>query len=306
MASGPTNVTPAPIVAPRKRFHYRLFNGEVRGRRGHIHWTIVTIVMWTLALLFLMPFVWMVVSSLKREIDVFRLPIRWIPDPLTWKNYIEIWTGRYPITNFIGNSLLVALVRVVGELLTASLAAYAFSRLKFRGRDIVFVLYLSTLIIPHQMLLVPRFILYRQLGIFDTLWALILPGIFTVFGTFLLRQFFLSIPQELTDAARSDGANELQIYWQIILPLAKPALASLAILAFVWSWNDYETPLVMLTSEDKFTVPLGLTRYFDESGGFSAALISAGAVSSVIPIFAVFLILQRQFIAALARSGLKG
>jgi len=278
----------------------------VLSREERIRWTIVSIVMWAVAILFLMPFVWMVVSSLKREIDVFRLPVQWIPDPLTWSNYVEVWTGRYPLTKYIGNSLIVAIARVVGELFTASLAAYAFSRLKFRGRDIIFILYVSTLIIPHQMLLVPRFILYRQLGIYDTLWALILPGIFTVFGTFLLRQFFLTIPQDLTDAARVDGASELQIYWRIILPLSKPALASLAILAFVWSWNDYETPLVMLTSEDKFTIPLGLTRYFDESGGFSAALISAGAVSSLIPIFIVFLALQRQFIQALTRSGLKG
>jgi multiple sugar transport system permease protein len=279
---------------------------RVLTREERIRWTIVSIVMWTVALLFLLPFVWMVVSSLKREIDVFRLPVQWIPDPLTWSNYIEVWTGRYPLTRYIGNSLLVAVVRVVGELLTASLAAYAFSRLKFRGRDILFVLYVSTLIIPYQMLLVPRFILYRQLGIYDTLWALILPGVFTVFGTFLLRQFFLTIPQDLTDAARVDGANELQIYWRIILPLSRPALASLAILAFVWSWNDYETPLVMLTTESRFTIPLGLTRYFDESGGFSAALISAGAVSSLIPIFVVFLVLQRQFIQALTRSGVKG
>jgi len=288
------------------RFRFRLRSERVLSREERIRWTIVSIVMWAVAILFLMPFVWMVVSSLKREIDVFRLPVQWIPDPLTWSNYVEVWTGRYPLTKYIGNSLIVAIARVVGELFTASLAAYAFSRLKFRGRDIIFILYVSTLIIPHQMLLVPRFILYRQLGIYDTLWALILPGIFTVFGTFLLRQFFLTIPQDLTDAARVDGASELQIYWRIILPLSKPALASLAILAFVWSWNDYETPLVMLTSEDKFTIPLGLTRYFDESGGFSAALISAGAVSSLIPIFIVFLALQRQFIQALTRSGLKG
>lgn len=279
---------------------------RVLTREERIRWTIVSIVMWAVALLFLLPFVWMVVSSLKREIDVFRLPIQWIPDPVTWRNYDEVWTGRYPLTRYIGNSLIVAVARVIGELVTASLAAYAFSRLKFRGRDVLFILYISTLIIPHQMLLVPRFVLYRQLGIYDTLWALILPGIFTVFGTFLLRQFFLTIPQDLTDAARVDGANELQIYWRIILPLSKPALASLAILAFVWSWNDYETPLVMLTTESKFTIPLGLTRYFDESGGFSAALISAGAVSSLIPIFIVFLALQRQFIQALTRSGLKG
>ena len=278
----------------------------VLDRGSRIRWAVITILMWAIALLFIAPFVWMVVSSLKREIDVFRLPIRWIPDPLTWKNYVEVWTGDYPLTRYIGNSMIVAVARVAGELLTSSLAAYAFARMQFRGRNAIFVLYVATLIIPHQMLLVPRFILYRELGIYDTLWALILPGIFTVFGTFLLRQFFLTIPQDLSDAARVDGATEFQIYWRIILPLARPALASLAILAFVWSWNDYETPLVMLTTESHFTVPLGLTRYMDEGGGFSAALITAGSVSSVLPVIVVFLLLQRQFIAALARSGLKG
>lgn len=297
------------LAPPRSRWP-RFRRGEsptaVMDRGTRIRWAVITILMWVIALLFIAPFAWMIVSSLKREIDVFRLPIRWIPEPLTWKNYVEVWTGDYPLTKYIGNSLIVATARVVGELFTASLAAYAFARMEFRGRNAIFVLYVATLIIPHQMLLVPRFILYRELGIYDTLWALILPGIFTVFGTFLLRQFFLTIPRDLSDAARIDGATEFQIYSRIILPLAKPALASLAILAFVWSWNDYETPLVMLTSEANFTVPLGLTRYIDEGGGFSAALIMAGAVSSILPVIVVFLILQRQFIAALARSGLKG
>ncbi len=274
-----------------------------RGRGG---WTAVSIVMWTLAIVFVLPFVWMLVSSLKREIDVFRLPVRWWPDPATFGNYVKVWTGAHPLPRYIGNSLIVAAARVAGELFTASMAAYAFARLRFRGRDALFLLYVSTLIIPFQMLLVPRFILFRQLHIYDTLLALILPGIFTVLGTFLLRQFFLTIPQELTDAARMDGASEWSIYWRVILPLARPALASLAILAFVWSWNDYETPLVMITTESHFTIPLGLTAYIDEGGGFSAALIMAGSVSAVIPILVVFLVMQRQFVAALARSGIKG
>ncbi len=278
----------------------------VRSNSERNRWIIISIVMWAVALLFLMPFAWMIVSSLKRDIDVFRLPIRWIPDPLSFKSYVTIWTGPYPFPQFVMNSLIVAGARVVGELFTASLAAYAFARMRFRGRDFLFLIYVSTLIIPYQMLLVPRFILYRELHIFDTLWALILPGIFTVFGTFLLRQFFLTIPEDLSDAARLDGASEFQIYRQIILPLARPALASLAILAFVWSWNDYETPLVMLTTESRFTIPLGLTRYMDEGGGFSPSLIMAGAVSSVVPVLVIFLLLQRQFIAALARSGMKG
>lgn len=275
-------------------------------RAARIRWLAVSGLFWALGLLFLVPFAWMVLSSLKREIDVFRPPFRIWPDPLTWLNYTTVWTGEHALTHFIGNSLLVALARVAGELLTASLAAYAFARLRFQGRDLLFLLYLGTLIMPFQMLLIPRFILFQQLGLTDTLWSLILPGIFTAVGTFLLRQFFISIPQEISDAARIDGANHFQIYWRVILPLARPALAALAILAFVWSWNDYETPLVMLASEAHFTIPLGLTSYVDENGGFSASLIMAGAVSSILPVIVVFLAMQRQFVQALTHSGLKG
>lgn len=281
-----------------------MFGGGLKS--STVRWLTIAIVMWLLALLFAAPFVWMVTSSLKRDIDVFRLPIRWIPDPISWVSYEKIWTGPYPIPRYMVNSIIVAVARVAGELTTASLAAYAFARVRFKGRNVIFLLYVATMIIPHQMLLVPRFILYKQLHIYDTLWALILPGMFTVFGTFLLRQFFLSIPQDLCDAAKMDGASEFQIYRQIVMPLAKPALASLTILAFIWSWNDYETPLVMLTSEKIFTIPLGLTRYMDEGGGMSPSLVMAGSVSSIIPVLIVFLLMQKQFIAALSRSGLKG
>ena len=157
---------------------------------------------------------------------------------------------------------------MLADLLTASLAAYGFARLRFKGRDLVFALYLSTMILPGQMLLVPRFVLFQYLHIYDTPWALILPNAFTPFGTFLLRQFLLTIPSELSDAARIDGANKLQIYWRVMLPLLRPALGSLAIVAFVWSWNEYETALVMLTSESIYTIPLGMTKYFDDRGAF--------------------------------------
>lgn len=269
-------------------------------------WILAVAVLWLIAMLFLFPFYWMLVSSFKRDIDVFRLPVEWLPDPLSTASYENVWTGAHLIWKFMINSLIVAVSRVGGEILTASLAAYAFARMEFRFKNAIFLMYLATMIIPHQMLLVPRFILYQQIGIHDTLWALILPGMFTVFGTFLLRQFFMGIPIDLTDAAKMDGATELQCYWQIVMPLAKPALASLMILAFVWSWNDYETPLVMLTSESNFTIPIGLTRYMDEGGGMSPSLAMAGAVSSIVPVMIVFLLLQRQFIQALTRSGLKG
>lgn len=283
--------------------------GQVRGwqpTRLSPRWVVVSVLMWALALLFVLPFAWMVVSSLKREIDIFRLPVTWVPHPATLINYVIVWAGSYPLWHYFLNSLFVSLARVAGDLLTASLAAYGFSRLRFRGRDALFFIYLSSLAIPFQILLVPRFLLLRQMGLYDTLWALILPGIFTVFGTFLLRQFFIGIPQELSEAARIDGAGELQIYFRIILPLARPALAALAILVFVTSWNDYETPLVMLTSDTNYTIPLGLTNFVDVNGGFGAGPTMAGAVSSLLPVFVLFLTLQRQFVQAITRTGLKG
>ncbi|MDN5726454.1 MAG: carbohydrate ABC transporter permease [Propionibacteriales bacterium] len=261
--------------------------------------------LWALAALFILPFVWMLSSSLKRNIDVFAVPVRWIPDPVQWSNYVEVWLGDQSMLRYFGNSLLVTGVSVTGDLITASMAGYAFALLSFKGRDKVFLIYLATAIVPYQLLLVPRFMFFQQLGLYDTLWALILPGIFTLFGTFLLRQFFIACPPELGEAARIDGAGEWAVFWRVYLPQAKPMLAALAIIRFVGSWNDYETPLVMLSDERKYTVPLGLTQFIDAEGGLSAGLAMAASVSSVIPILIVFLIFQRQFVAALAHAGLK-
>ncbi|MFC7618979.1 carbohydrate ABC transporter permease [Microlunatus sp. GCM10028923] len=263
------------------------------------------IILWTLAVGFLLPFVWMISSSLKRNLDVFSIPVRWIPDPVQWANYAEVWFGEASIARYFGNSLIVSLIGVVGDLTTSSMAGYAFARLTFAGRDKIFLLYLATAIVPMQLLLIPRFMYFQQLGLYNTLWALILPGIFTIFGTFLIRQFFVAAPPELGEAARIDGANEWQVFWRIYLPLARPVLAALAIISFVGSWNDYETPLIMLSDKSSYTVPLGLTQFVDSDGGLSAGLAMAASVSSVIPIMIVFLVFQRNFIAALAHSGLK-
>lgn len=261
--------------------------------------------LWALAVLFLLPFVWMLSSSLKRNIDVFSLPVQWIPDPVQWANYAEVWLGESSMLRFFANSMIVSLVGVVGDLFTSSMAGYAFARLASQGRDRVFLMYLATAIVPTQLLLIPRFMYFQQLGLYNTLWALLLPGIFTVFGTFLIRQFYLAVPAELGEAARIDGAGEWQVFWRVYLPLARPVLAALGIISFVGSWNDYETPLIMLSDATKYTVPLGLTQFVDADGGISAGLAMAGAVSSVIPILTVFLIFQRNFVAALAHSGLK-
>lgn len=253
------------------------------------------------------PLLWMVLTSLKTNSQALAVPVVWWPHPFLWQNYPQVLSA-VPFYRFFLNTLLYAAVTIVGVCLSSSLVAYGFSRIRWRGRDFLFQVMVSTLLIPFFATLVPLFVMYKRFHMVGWYLPLMIPTFLgsSVFSTFLLRQFFMTIPQELSDAARIDGANDWQIYWRVILPLAKPALASLAILAFVWSWNDYETPLVMLTSEHNFTIPLGLTSYIDESGGFSASLIMAGAVSSVIPIIAVFLFMQRQFIQALARSGLKG
>lgn len=261
--------------------------------------------MWALALLFLAPFVWMLSASLKRDMDVFTIPIEWIPKAFRWQNYARVWTGQHSMVHYFVNSGLVVAGRIIGEVTLASLAGYAFGRLRFRGRNALFMVFLGTFIVPAQLLLVPRFMFFRQIGLYDSLWALILPALSSVFGTFLMRQHFASAPAELGEAARIDGANELKIFLRVYLPMAKPIIAAYAILVFDSAWNDYETPLVMLSSDSKYTVPLGLTQFISENGTISAALSMAGSVSSVIPILVFFLIFQRKFLQSMARAGLR-
>ncbi|MFC0673187.1 carbohydrate ABC transporter permease [Brachybacterium hainanense] len=261
--------------------------------------------LWLLALLFLLPFAWMISTSLKPDVDAFTVPMRWIPRDVRWENYLEVLFGEGSILPAFGNSVLVALLRVAGELTTATLAGYAFARLRFRGRGPVFIAYLATSLIPAQLLLVPRFVYFQKLGLYDSLWALILPGMFTVLGTFLMRQFFIAQPGEFAEAARIDGANEWQIFRRIYLPTAMPMISALAILTFVWSWNDFETPLVFLSTPESFTLPLALTSFTDETGAMAPGVSMAAAVISILPILVVFLIFQRRFVQAMTESALK-
>lgn len=274
-------------------------------RKERLRWLVRGVVMWALALLFLAPFVWMVSSSLKRDIDVFTLPITWIPNELQWNNYVKIWTGPDSMVQYFLNSGFVVALRIIGEVILCSLAGYAFGRLQFRGRNRLFLLFLASSIVPGQLLLVPRFMFFRELGMYDSLWALILPGLASVFGIFLMRQHFASAPPELGEAARIDGANEFSIFLRIYIPLAVPIITAFAILVFDAAWNDYETPLVMISSRENYTVPLGLTTFISDTGTISAALSMAGSVSSVIPILVFFLIFQKRFLASMARAGLR-
>ncbi|TCC22638.1 carbohydrate ABC transporter permease [Kribbella speibonae] len=303
--AGPTHVA-SPVPAKSVPVNRSRRAPHTRRRGSRAGYVVKSVLLWAFAMLFLLPFLWMLSSSLKRNLDVFAIPVRWIPSPVEWQNYVEVWTGgAVTMAVFFANSLTVSLIGVVGDLTTSAMAGYAFARLTFRGRDKVFLLYVATAIVPMQLLLIPRFMFFQQLGLYNTLWALILPGIFTVFGTFLVRQAFLAVPAELGEAARIDGAGEWRVFSRVYLPQIRSTLAALAIISFVGSWNDYEGPLIMLSNQNLYTVPLGLTRFVDADGGLSAGLAMAGSVSSVIPILIVFLVFQRQFVAALASSGLK-
>lgn len=256
------------------------------------------------ALWMVVPFLWMLSTSLKTNDATLAVPPQWIPDPATLDNYWRV-AEVFPVGRFFLNSVLVSVTATLGQLLTASMAAYAFARIPWRGRQAVFLLYLATLMIPMQVTLTPLFILMTWLGWTNTYQALILPASFSAFGTFLLRQYFLTIPKELEEAAFVDGASHWTVYSRIVMPLARPGLAALAIFAFMGNWNSFLWPLVVTTDPQLMTLPLGLAtlhgRWYTEWN-----LVMAGAVINVLPMIGVFLLAQKQFIKGMTLSGLKG
>ncbi len=252
----------------------------------------------------LVPFVWMLSTSLKEPGDVFIYPPQWIPQPVVWENYLETVTIM-PFGRFYLNSAIQAVSVTVLQLLTASLAAFAFARLRFRGRDALFLLYLATMMIPFQVTMIPNFIVMRFLNWIDTFRALILPPAFSAFSTFLLRQYFMSIPAELDDAARVDGASSFRIWWQILIPLSGPALATLAIFTFLGQWNNFLWPLVVTNSEEMWTLPVGLASF---QGQYSIEwhLLMAGSVIAVVPILIIYLVGQKWFVRGITLTGMGG
>ena len=257
-----------------------------------------------LALITLVPFIWMVSASLKTNNDVFAIPIQWIPKTWHPENYSVIWE-RIPLVTFFKNTAFLSIVITVIQLLTSSFAAYGFSKMNFKGRDTLFLAYIGTIAVPWQSYMIPQFIMMRQLGLTDTLWSLVLLQAFSAFGVFLLKQYYSSIPDELCESARIDGLSEWGIYRRIILPLTKPALASLTIITFVNTWNDYMGPFIYLSSTENKTIQLGLKMFV---GLFDAeyALIMAASVVSILPVGIVFLAMQKYFVEGIATSGMKG
>lgn len=252
----------------------------------------------------MLPFVWMVISSLKENNQVFTVPLQWIPDPVVWQNYVEIWAKSDMVT-WIKNTMILSVSVTFLQVLTGSFAAYGFSKMRFPGRDALFLLYVATIAVPWQAYMIPQFVMLSNVGLSNTLWSILALQTFSAFGVFLMKQYYESIPESLSEAARIDGMSEYGIWRRIILPLSTPAIASLTLLTFVNTWNDYLGPLIYLRSPELWTLQLGLQTFV---GQYNAehALIMAGSVISVLPIALVFLLGQKYFVQGIATTGVKG
>jgi multiple sugar transport system permease protein len=252
----------------------------------------------------LLPFFWMVSSSLKTDNAVFSVPVTWLPDVPQWHNYAEIWRAS-DMSGWLKNTVFLSVVVTCLQLFTGSFAAYGFAKTRFPGRNALFLLYVGTIAVPWQAYMIPQFIMMSEVGLTNTPWAIVALQAFGAFGVFLMRQYYLTIPDELCEAARVDGLSEYGIYFRIMLPLSVPALASLALLTFVTTWNDYLGPLIYLRDRDLWTIQLGLKSFVGE---YSAehALIMTGSVLSVLPVAVVFLLGQKYFVQGIATSGMKG
>ncbi len=257
-----------------------------------------------LALSMLLPFLWMVSTALMNELEVYQFPPRFIPETWRWSNFVEALSLQ-PFGRFFLNTAIVAAASIVGQLLFCSMAAYAFARLRFPWRDRLFALYLGTMMIPAIVTIIPAFLIINRFGWMNTYWALFTPTLSSVWGIFLLRQFFQTIPRDLEDAARVDGASEWTIFWRIVLPLSKPALATLAIFAFMGSWKDFLWPLLVTNRVDMRTVEVGIAGFSDlYSTDWPHQM--AAAVVVMLPIILVFLIAQKYFVRGITLTGMKG
>jgi ABC-type glycerol-3-phosphate transport system permease component len=281
-----------------------------RGSPGERLWrALVWLVLVAGACVMILPFLWLVSSSLKTELAVFRFPPQWIPNPPQFQNYVEAWTRR-PFGLYIRNTFVIMALCQIGVLVSATLCGYGFARIDFPGRDFWFKVLLSTMMLPGIVTMIPQFVIFSRIGWVNTILPLTVPAFFGggAFTIFLFRQFFRTLPVELTDAARIDGASELGIYWRIILPLARPAMATVAVFTFIGVWNDFMGPLLYLSKDPrKFTVALGLASF---RGAFLGRTrwdqLMAASTMMILPMIIIFFLAQRQFVQGIQLSGIKG
>lgn len=262
------------------------------------------IVLILIAVIMVVPFLWMLSTSLKTQYDAVKIPPVWIPDPPQWENYVKLFTEQ-PMFQFMLNTIKIVFFVVLGQLFFSSLAAYSFARISFKGRNVVFFFYIATLMVPGQVTMIPTYLMFAKAGLTDNHLALILPAFFSAFGVFLLRQFFMSLPRELEEAAEIDGCNPFMTYWRIMLPLVVPAMLTLGVFTLMNTWNDYMGPLIYLSSPEKYTMTLGIA-YFKGVYTTQWNLVMAGSIVSVVPILIAYLCSQKYFIEGIAFSGVKG
>ena len=248
-----------------------------------------------------LPFLWMASTAFKYEQDVFKFPIEWIPKQIWWENFTDVFT-KIPYVNYYWNSIKLSVTITVLTLVTSILAGYSFAKLHYKGRDALFLLYLATLMVPWQVIMIPQFITITRIGLADTHLSLILTQSFTPFGVFLIRQSFMGIPDEYTQAAKIDGCGHLKTCFRIITPMAKPGLSALAIFTFMGTWNDYLAPLIFLTADKKRTLQLGL-KYFQAEFLTSYALLMAGTLMALAPVIIVYVLAQKNIIEGMASAG---
>ena len=252
----------------------------------------------------LIPFIWMLSASVKMNKDVFSFPIEWIPSNPRWQNYVDIWT-KIPLLTFVKNSAKLTIIVTLLQLFTSSFAAYAFAKMNFKGKNILFLGYIATIAVPWQAYMVPQFMMMRSWHLNNTHLAIIFLQAFSAFGVFLMKQFYEGVPSELCEAARIDGLTEYGIWFKIMLPLSKPALSTLTIFTFVNTWNDFLGPLIYLTRNELKTIQIGL-RMFISQYSAEYGLIMAASVIALIPVLIVFLSLQKYFVQGVAATGIKG
>lgn len=258
------------------------------------------------AFVMIMPFVWLVISSLKTQIDIFQYPPEFIPDPFMPQNYVNALTYK-PFDVYFRNTLIIGGLNVLAVVLSSSFVAYGFARIQFPGRNFWFGVVMATLFLPYAILLVPSFLIFTRLGWVDTFLPLVVPQFFGggAFNIFLMRQFFRTIPEEIADAARIDGCSEFGVYWRVMMPLAKPALITIAIFTFLFAWNDFIGPLTYLRSPENFTIAVGLASFRSQTDiSWDLQLAASSAVT--IPIIILFFLAQRYFIQGVVMTGLKG
>lgn len=250
------------------------------------------------------PFIWMILTSLKTLGESTLIPPVILPKKLNWANYADA-VSTLPFAKFYMNTIISTIAKTIGQVIFCSMAAYAFARIEFPGRDFIFMIVLSVLMVPGQIFLLPQYMIIQKMGLLNTIPALILPGLFSAFGTFLLRQFFMTLPKELEEAAMLDGCNHFKTYWSIMMPLAKPGMTALAIFTALWSWNDLMWPLIVNTSPDKMTLSAGLASLQGQHLT-NYPVLMAGSVLAIWPMIILFIIFQKSFVEGIAMSGSKG